>query len=531
MSDNEEYREVFPTPEENPAEDEAQNQNELVEVQNAAPSAYPYPLAPASAYYYSYNSQNQPSPGYAEGVIPNSAFRFDGQPDSNQSVPLLTYAPNNTNTAHSGFEAGGGYFPPARPQPKRGFWSHTLNRVLTTTAAALLLVMAMAFFLVSNHGGTSAATISSPAAATISVVKVAASTSQTSSPTLTVAQVSAKVRPAIVQITTQVSSSSNANSAFGSSGTSQATGVGSGVIYDATGYILTNFHVIDGADSLLVTLPDGRSFDGTVVGSDQQTDLAVVKIDPKGASLPVAQLGDSSTLQVGDGLVAIGNALALPGGPTVTSGIVSALNRSVTEPSTQSSSSAAFGNSASAASSGPQLYSLIQTDAAINPGNSGGALVNMQGQVVGINTLAAGQAEPGVQAEGIGFAISMNQAKQIITQLMANGKVSHPYLGIAYQPLTPALANQLQLAGSNQSGAVLKQVQSGSPAAQAGLKTGDVIVAVDGQKIDSESALGQIINSHKVGDKLALQVITPQANGGNNTAHTVEITLVERTNS
>ena len=525
MSDNEEYSEVSPAQEENPAENEAQSQNEIVEVPNAAPQAYPYPLAPASAYYYNiYNSPNQPSPAYVEATA-SSAFLVEGQPALSQSVPLLPYAPTNTNNTYYDYDAAGSHFQPASPQPKRGFWSHTLNRVLTTTAAALLFVMAMAFFLVSNHGGSSVAVASDPAAATISVVKVAASTTQTSSPALTVAQVSAKVRPAIVQITT--SSNSTTNSAFGSSGTSQATGVGSGVIYDATGYILTNFHVIDGADSLLVTLPDGRSFDGTVVGSDQQTDLAIVKIDPKGATLPVAQLGDSSTLQVGDGLVAIGNALALPGGPTVTAGVVSALNRSVTEPSTQSTGNAAFGNSAT--SSGPQLYSLIQTDAAINPGNSGGALVNMQGQVIGINTLAAGQAEPGVQAEGIGFAISINQAKQVITQLVASGKVSHPYLGIAYQPLTPALANQLQLTGTNQTEAVLMQVQSGSPAAQAGLKTGDVIIAVDGQKLDSKSALGQIINSHKVGDKLELQVITPQANGGNNVAHTVEITLVERT--
>ena len=523
MLDNEEYQEVFPI------QNEAQTQAEAVDLPAAAPSSYPYPLAPASTYYYNvYNSQNQPQ-NYVRGATPGSAFQIGGQSESSQSVPVLPYAPTPTAYAQ---EMVGNPFQPVSPPSKRGFWSHTLNRMWATTAAALLLIVAMAFFLVSNHGGNAnlSAAATNPAAATISVVKVAVSTSQTiSSQTLTVAQVSGKVRPAIVQITTQVSSSNAPNSAFGSSGTSQATGVGSGIIYDATGYILTNFHVIDGADSLLVTLPDGRSFDGTVVGSDPQTDLAVVKIDPNGASLPIAQLGDSSTLQVGDGLVAIGNALALPGGPTVTAGVVSALNRNVTEPNTQSSSNATFGNSASTSSSGPQLYSLIQTDAAINPGNSGGALVNMQGQVVGINTLAAGEAEPGVQAEGIGFAISVNQAKQIITQLTANGKVSHPYLGIAYQPLTPAMANQLKLTGNNQTGAVLMQVQSGSPAAQAGLKTGDVVVAVDGQKLDSESALGQIINSHKVGDKMELQVITPQANGGNNQAHTVEITLVERT--
>ncbi|MDB5081118.1 MAG: HtrA2 peptidase [Chloroflexi bacterium] len=331
---------------------------------------------------------------------------------------------------------------------------------------------------------------------------------------LSVRQVSEKVKPAVVQISNLQNASQigSRNGRQGTNGTVEA-GVGSGIIYDKAGYILTNYHVITGADSLLVTLPDGRAFPATLVGSDQMTDLAVIKVDPKEDTIPVAVLGDSSSLYVGDGVVAIGNALSLPGGPTVTAGVISALDRSVAEPGT-------------ATAAGPTLYGLIQTDAAINPGNSGGPLVDLQGQVIGINTLGAGQAEPGVQAQGIGFAISINQAKDIAQQLVANGKVSHAYMGISYQPLTPAIATQLGVTIKN--GAVLTTVQPGNPAAQAGLKTGDIITSVDGKPLTGESALGQILNGHKPGDKITVQVISPQSNGGNGQPRNVEITLTER---
>lgn len=398
------------------------------------------------------------------------------------------------------------------------------------SAVLLVLIAGLLIFLVASNNKITTVTSTNPTSATPVATAPAASAPTTANTTgqMTVRQVAEAVRPAIVQITSQQTVPNSTNPFFGggSNGSQVETGVGSGVIYDKSGLILTNFHVIDGADKLLVSLPDGRSFDATVVGSDQQTDLAVVKIDPKGADLPLAQLGDSSALHVGDGVVAIGNALALPGGPTVTSGVVSALNRSVTEPGTETQNP--FGRSS--ASSGPQLYGMIQTDAAINPGNSGGALVDMQGQVIGINTLVAGQAEPGVQAQGIGFAISINEAKDIAQQLVANGKVDHPFMGISYQPLTPAIAKQLNLDTTLQ-GSVLAQVQSGSPAAQAGLKARDVIVAIDGKKITTESTLGEVINQHKPGDKVQLEVITPQSSGGNSQSHTVTVTLGQRTAS
>ncbi|HUZ03463.1 MAG TPA: trypsin-like peptidase domain-containing protein [Thermomicrobiaceae bacterium] len=318
-----------------------------------------------------------------------------------------------------------------------------------------------------------------------------------------------KARPAVVQITNNQTPASQFGQAY-----SVPSGVGSGVIYDSQGHILTNNHVVAGAQNLLVSLPDGRSFPATVVGTDPQTDLAVIQIH--GSNLPVAPLGDSSRLQVGQFVIAIGNALALPGGPTVTSGVVSALNRTVQEPSqaqsqSGSSSGSPFGQipfgqgqAAQAQAAGPYLFDAIQTDAPINPGNSGGPLVDLTGQVIGINTLVAGQAEPGVQAQGIGFSIAMATAKPIADQLVATGHVDHPYIGISYTPLNPAIAAQLGVA--NTTGAVIGQVAPNSPGAAAGLQANDVVTAIDGTKLTTESSLAEAIDHHKPGDVVTLSV-------------------------
>jgi len=385
------------------------------------------------------------------------------------------------------------------------------NNSNSTPTAARITSAAVA----ANNSSTT--TVAAPQINTVS----AASPVAVNGGLLSVTQVAQLDRPAVVQITNQQVPTTRIGRGSSNSSAPVDAGVGSGVIYDKSGYILTNYHVIDGAVALVVTLPDGRTFDGTVVGKDMQTDLAVVKIDPKGADLPVAVLGDSTQLKVGDGVVAIGNALALPGGPTVTAGVVSALGRSVTEPGTSTGLTQ---------SSGPQLYDLVQTDAAINPGNSGGPLLDMSGKVIGINTLVAGQAEAGVQAQGIGFAISINQAHQLADQLVANGKVDHAFLGISFQPLSPAQAKQLSL-DTTQRGAVLMQVQSGSPAAQAGLKNGDIVIAIDGTKITGESTLGEIISQHKPGDKVKLDVATPNSGGNGTQSRTVEVTLGQKTSS
>ena len=297
--------------------------------------------------------------------------------------------------------------------------------------------------------------------------------------------VAQKVKPAVVQITNEQSQVDQFNQPF-----DVPAGVGSGVIYDKQGHILTNNHVVEGAEKLLVALPDGRSFEAKLIGRDPTTDLAVVQIS--GNNLPIADLGDSNQLQVGDWVVAIGNALALDGDPTVTAGVVSALGRTVQEPSDTSAQ-------------GPYLFDVIQTSAPINPGNSGGPLVNLAGQVIGINTLVAGQAEPGVPAQGIGFAISLAAAKPIADQLVATGKVIYPYLGISDIDLNPAIAAQLRITG--QDGIVIRRVARGSPADTAGLQRLDVVTAVDGTSLSGDSDLQRLLRVHKPSDPLTVCVI------------------------
>jgi len=331
-----------------------------------------------------------------------------------------------------------------------------------------------------------------PAAGLPQVPQAAAAPALQAVPTLqdfstAVRQVAEQVKPAIVQITANQQTPVGPGQPAGS----QPMGVGSGVIYDSQGHILTNNHVVEGADSLTVALPDGRSFDGKLIGADPLTDLAVIQI--KGDNLPTAKLGDSSKLGVGDWLVAIGNALALPGGPTVTVGVASALGRSQQEPDSQ-------GNPG-----GPVLYDLIQTDAPINPGNSGGALANLNGEVVGINTLVAGTDPSGVQVQGIGFAISMNTAKPIADELVATGKAIHPFIGISYSALTPSVARQIGVPPTTK-GIFVADVVAGSPAAQAGLQQKDVITQVDNQPIVDESTLGRYLIGKKPGDTVTLTV-------------------------
>jgi S1-C subfamily serine protease len=297
-------------------------------------------------------------------------------------------------------------------------------------------------------------------------------------------QVVELVKPAVVQVT-------NEQVVMGSLSQSGAVpvGVGSGVVYDSEGHILTNDHVVSGATKLIVSLPDGRAFTAKLIGEDPRTDLAVLQIS--GSDLPVAELGNSSQMRVGDWVIAIGNALALSGGPTVTAGVVSALGRTIQEPPT--------GQTA-----GPFLFNLIQTDAPINPGNSGGPLVNLDGQVIGINTLGGGSTGQGTQTEGIGFAIAIETAKPLADEMVATGKVTHPYLGLSYVPLNPAVAAQYNLSASY--GAYITSVVSGSPAAKAGLQPDDVITAIDGTVLQDDSALALVLSGHKPGDTVTLTV-------------------------
>ncbi len=262
-------------------------------------------------------------------------------------------------------------------------------------------------------------------------------------------------------------------------------GNGSGAIIDAEGHVLTNNHVVESAQALQVTLPDGRTFPATLVGRDPASDLAVIQI--QGNNLPTIPLGDSSKLAVGEWVVAIGNALGLEGGPTVTTGVISALNRTIQE------------------ENGASISGLIQTDAAINPGNSGGPLVNLRGELIGINTAVPGPTGGGYQPSGIGFAISINEAKPVIQQLMNKGRITRPYLGVVLQTITPAIRAQAKL--SVDKGVVLSDVGKGTPAERAGLRVGDVIVAADGKPVATDVDLRAAIQARNVGDTIQLTVV------------------------
>jgi S1-C subfamily serine protease len=326
--------------------------------------------------------------------------------------------------------------------------------------------------------------------AAVNVAPPVTSTAPSSGFATLIRQVTQEVKPAVVQVTNEQVMSG----AF-QQGSAVPVGVGSGVIYDSEGHILTNNHVVEGAQKLIVSLPDGRTFDAKLIGRDPQTDLAVVQIS--GSNLPVAKLGDASQMQVGDWVVAIGNALALPGGPTVTAGLVSALGRVVQEPGATTSSGQTQG--------GPFLFDMIQTDAPINPGNSGGPLVNLNAEVIGINTLGGGTTPQGQTVQDINFSISIATAKPIADELVATGKVVHPYLGISYGFLTPAIAAQYGYPVPY--GDVVTSVVASSPAEKAGLQAQDIVLEIDGQKIDQESTLALVIHQHKPGDTITLSVL------------------------
>lgn len=296
-----------------------------------------------------------------------------------------------------------------------------------------------------------------------------------------IVQIAKEVGPSIVGVAVSV----NQPMLGEAEAAQQESGYGTGIIVTQDGYIATNNHVVQGANSVKIKLFDGTEYPATVVGTDKTTDLAVIKIDATG--LTPAALGDSDALEVGENVVAIGNPLGEELAGSVTSGIVSALKRVI--PTDGFS----------------QEY--IQTDAAINPGNSGGALVNMKGQVIGINTLKtymAGYDDYGVPigTEGIGFAIPINHAKPIVEQLIATGSVQRPGIGIS---CFVDDTHQVNPEGAP-AGVTISDVTQKGPAAQAGLQAGDIITAIDGAAVDTVDALTAILKSHAIGEKAELTV-------------------------
>jgi Do/DeqQ family serine protease len=262
-------------------------------------------------------------------------------------------------------------------------------------------------------------------------------------------------------------------------------GSGSGFIIGADGRILTNAHVVDGADTVTVTLKDGRSFKGKVLGKDELTDVAVVKIQAD--NLPTVSLGNSDQLQAGQWAIAIGNPLGLDN--TVTTGIISATGRTSNQ-----------------IGAPDKRVEFIQTDAAINPGNSGGPLLNARGEVIGMNTAII------QRAQGLGFAIPINTAQRISTQLIATGKVQHPYLGIQMVGLTPELKQNINsdpnsgLSVNEDKGVLVVKVVPNSPAAKAGIRAGDVIQKLNGQAITDAASVQRVVENSQVGGDLRLEL-------------------------
>jgi len=285
-----------------------------------------------------------------------------------------------------------------------------------------------------------------------------------------ITEVVAKVKPSVVAINVEIT----AYDIFNRPTTGE--GAGSGWIISEDGYIVTNNHVVGDAEKVTVILEDGISYIAEQVKTDPLTDLAIVKINAN--NLPAIKVGDSSELEVGEWVVAIGNALGE--GTSATVGVVSALDASVS------------------ASPGQTLHGLIQTDAAINPGNSGGPLVNMAGEVIGINSIKVAQ----VGVEGMGYAISINQATPIINELMQTGYIVRPWIGIGVYTVDSSVASMYNMAVDK--GVLITEVASGSPAEQAGLKAGDIITKVEEKEITGVDELLTLVNTYKVGQTVKI---------------------------
>ena len=463
-------------------------------------------MANENKWEYDYSSQN--NTGGTDTGYPNvGSSGMNTANQYNDPQPQYT-APNVPPMPDAG---AGGVTPPVypaqpqqaqppKPKKKKKFNGGRVAR----SAVALVLAAAMGFaggFVGAKYGGSgkvviqqaapSAASDSSTGSSGADSTITAASSSGSS---LTTEQVADMVSPSVVVITTE----QVVYSQWSWYGQSQVeSGAGSGVIISSDGYILTCAHVVDGASSITVTIDD-KDYTATLVGEDTTSDVAVIKIDATG--LTPATVGDSDSLKVGQSVMAVGNPLGELGG-TVTGGMISALNRSVTIQGTSSTNT----------------MSLIQMDASVSPGNSGGGLFNMSGELVGIVNAKSSSSD----AEGLGFAIPINDAIKVAQELLENGYVTgRPYLGITYLGVEDAqTAAQL---GVNAYGVYVVEVVKGGPAERAGLQSGDRIVSIDGTEIASKDDLGTLMQKHAAGDSLAITI----ARGGQ--MQTINVTLGEK---
>ena len=399
-------------------------------------------------------------PGY-------TGFPFENQDEQPPQPGSMSFPP-----AAPPPDPGNKMTPGGQPRQSRGWRTASIAFV----AILLAIVFGVGLFSGWVYGRNTAASPTPTAASslqpgsnpTVNVPQLTSNNIQTVQETVV-----QKVSPSVVQVNVQ---------------TAQGGGIGSGVIIDKRGYIVTNDHVVAGAQQIQVVLYNGTKLNAQLTGTDSTDDLAVIKINPP-SNLVVATLGNSSQLKVGEDVMAIGNPLGIT--QTVTHGIVSALNRTVSE-----------GQGSNAV-----IPDAIQTDAPINPGNSGGALVDLQGDVIGIPTLNAIDPEFNTPASGVGFAIPSNRVNFIATQLIQSGKVTHTgraALGVSVESVSPYVASLDNL--SVQQGALIASLQSGGPAQQAGLQVGDVIVQINNTPVTDTSSLGDALAQYNIGETVAVHV-------------------------
>ncbi|MDN5767596.1 MAG: trypsin-like peptidase domain-containing protein [Humibacillus sp.] len=440
-------------------------------------------------------------------------------PENTEQIPMSQYWNTPTgdpqDPSYAGYPGQTPTPPPPPPSGKGQKGEPRPRRRLAETAGVALLAAVLA------SGGTYALTQTSNNGSAVAVQSssTTANPAANTSPTVSQSNAAAPDWSAVAKAVSPSVVSINVT-------TQQGGDAGSGVVFDASGHILTNNHVVADAAgnnqaTLTVTLADGTTYAATIVGTDPSTDLAIIKLTNGPSDLTPITLGDSSALSVGDPVMAIGNPLGLSG--TVTTGIVSALNRPVSTGPAEQAPQDGQGPQGNQTQSDAVVTNAIQTSAAINPGNSGGALVNGKGELVGINSSIAslGQSSSGSQSGniGIGFAIPIKEAKSIANQLITSGKAEHAFLGVSSRDTT------ITDGSAKRAGAQIVSVVSGTPAAKAGLKVGDVITEVNGEPVDSAIALVGQVRELAAGDQAQLTVFRGGAK------QTIDVTLAVKPDS
>lgn len=469
--------------------------------QGAASS--PYRSAPSEPAGYDLSHRTSPYVSSAPGYATAASAPYAGSAAAAGSTAPAAQPGGPGQPPYNGYPTGSASdsSAPRRRKQRRGpGWGGV---IAATLAAAVLASGGTAVAVHSLDGDSS----SSTAAATSHATSLATgSTTKTVSSTQAAPDweaVTTAVGNAVVSITVQ---------------TSSGTAEGSGVIYDSSGHVITNNHVVDGATQIQVTLADGRIYSAKVTGTDPATDLAVVELEKAPSDLTVAQFGDSDSVATGEDVMAIGNPLGLSS--TATTGIVSALNRPVVTTTSESDSSQGqssgglgdlFGQSQDQSQSQSQspadssVYTnAIQIDAAINPGNSGGPLFDESGKVIGITSSIASMSSSSSSESGsigIGFAIPSNLVQKVADQLIKSGTATHAYLGVSIGDASASVD------GATRAGAEVGSVESDSPASKAGLKEGDVITAIDGKPTTQAAALTGFVRQYSAGDTVTLTVI------------------------